>query len=65
MNCRYEVYCGGRLLKVVERIDVTPNERDGHPPTEFIDGGYLWMVDQKYVAADVAGAMLATYGDGS
>jgi hypothetical protein len=52
---RYEVYCGGRLLKVFEQVDVSSPESDGR---EFVDGQFRWMVDEQFVADDVAGALL-------
>ena len=58
MRVRYEVYCSGRLLKVIQQIDVT---EIGHPEadgTEFIDGQYFWKIDEQRVADDVAHAMV-------
>ena len=59
MKVRYEVLCGGRLLKVIEQVDVTSlghAEADG---TEFVDGQYWWMADDQRIQVDVAQAMMA------
>ena len=62
MRVRYETYCGGRLLKVYEQLDVTSMggnaTADG---TEFVDGQHFWKVDEQRVADDVAQAMLAKW----
>ena len=58
---RYEVYCGGRLLKVIGQVDVTPAGHAEADGAEFIDGQHRWMVDMQWVSADVAGAMLRTH----
>jgi hypothetical protein len=59
MRVRYEVFCGGRLLKVTEQLDVTsglPAEADG---TSFADGKHWWVADEQRIAVDVALAMRA------
>jgi hypothetical protein len=58
VRVRYETYCGGRLLKVIDQVDVTSvgAAADG---MEFIDGQYRWKVDEQWVAVDVAEALLA------
>ena len=61
MRVRYETYCSGRLLKVFDQLDVT---EAGHPEadgTKFIDGQHRWIIDGKFVADDVAQAMLSAY----
>lgn len=59
---RYETCCGGRLLKVIEQVDVTGAGHAEADGVEFIDGQYFWKVDEQRVADDVAQAMLAKFG---
>lgn len=60
MRVRYEAYCGGRLLKVYEQVDVSApgSATDVADGTEFVDGQHFWKVDEQRVADDVAQAML-------
>jgi hypothetical protein len=59
---RYEVFLGGRLLKIVTQIQVDgflgSATADSGNPRDFVDGKHRWMVDQGYIAEDVAQAML-------
>lgn len=61
MRVRYEVFLGGRLLKETERRWIGPPQRAAEPADEagYIDGQDRWMVDQQYVAEDVALAMIS------
>ena len=58
MRVRYETFCSGRLLKVVQQIDITTGMHAEADGTEFIDGQHFWKVDEQRVADDVARAML-------
>ncbi len=62
MRVRYETYCGGRLLKVLEQADITNGMHAEADGTEFADGQHFWKVDEQRVADDVAQAMLAQAG---
>jgi len=57
---RYEVFLNGRLLRETEQIYVGTAVAAADPgdPAAYVDGQYRWMVDQQYVADDVATAML-------
>jgi hypothetical protein len=59
MRVRYEVFCGGRLLKETEQVELGGITRAAAGAGEWADGHYRWMVDQQYVADDVAQAILA------
>ena len=79
MRVRYETRCKGRLLKVTEQVEVPNFHDAPYPHAEaaaeasaryraendvpVVDGQFWWMVDQQRVAADVARAMLAEYGE--
>jgi len=61
---RYEVLCGGRLLKEIEQLNATLGmhpEADGPAGGDFIDGQHRWIIDQSYVADDVAQALIASW----
>jgi hypothetical protein len=58
---RYETFCGGRLLKVFEQVDVTSGMHAMADGTEFVDGQHFWKIDEQRVADDVALAMLAQW----
>lgn len=62
MVVRYETYCGGRLLRVIEQVDVSG---PADPPSrrKYVDGSWSWEVDRREVARDVAAAMLAKAGE--
>jgi hypothetical protein len=59
VRVRYEVFCGGRLLKVTEQLDVTPDPHAEADGTSFTDGQHWWVADEQRVAVDVARAMRA------
>jgi hypothetical protein len=61
MRVRYETFCSGRLLKEVEQIELGGIGYAAVGAGEWIDGQYRWMVDQQYVADDVAQAILARW----
>ena len=61
MRVRYEVFCGGRLLKVFEQINVSDPGHAEADGVEFVDGQHFWKVDEQQVADDVAQAMLAKW----
>jgi hypothetical protein len=68
VRVRYETFCDGRLLKVIEQLNVTTlgdlaGADVGCPAdgVRFVDGVHPWMVDQQRVADDVAQAMLAKW----
>lgn len=67
MRVRYETYCGGRLLKVTEQLDVTSlgdHAAAGSAPADglrFADGSHYWMIDEQRVAEDVARAVQAKW----
>lgn len=61
MRVRYEVFCGGRLLKVHEQVDVTTGMHGVADGTEFVDGTWFWKIDEQRVADDVAQAILAQW----
>lgn len=69
MRVRYETFCGGRLLKVTEQLNVTTYGDLAGAGTEgtpadgirFSDGAHWWVVDEQRVADDVAQAMLAKW----
>jgi hypothetical protein len=60
---RYETFCGGRLLKVFEQMEVPEWGKPVAPadgvPT--VDGQHYWKIDEQRVADDVAQAMLARW----
>jgi hypothetical protein len=60
MRVRYEVFLDGRLLRETELIYVGAPAAAADPagPAGYIDGQYRWMVDQQYIAEDIARAML-------
>ena len=76
---RRETYCGGRLVKVIEQVEVPDFEGDPYPTAEVakrfaehyramrdvpvVDGPYHWEADGQRVEPDVARAMLAEYGE--
>lgn len=55
----YEVFLGGRLLKETELVYVgNPGAAaDSGDPADYVPGQFRWMVDQQYIAEDVAQAM--------
>lgn len=57
---RYETFLNGRLLRETEQVYVgtTGAAADPADPAAYVDGQYRWMVDQQYIAEDVAIAML-------
>ena len=61
MRVRYETFCGGRLLKVFEQVNVTLGMAAESDGTEFVDGQHFWKIDEQRVADDVAQAMLRQY----
>jgi hypothetical protein len=72
VRVRYEIYCGGRLLRLIEQLDVTTwgdladdDDVAGAPADgiRFVDGPHYWKIDEQRVAEDVAQAMLAKHGD--
>jgi len=62
---RYEVYCKGRLLKVFEQVNVSTLGDIAHGEPQYVDGYHFWKIDEDEVAADVAQALLARYGEES
>jgi hypothetical protein len=76
---RYETRCGGRLLKVIDQVEVP--DFDGLPyltaewaadgaaryraenDVPVVDGAFWWEADGQRVEPDVARAMLAEYGE--
>jgi hypothetical protein len=65
VRARYEVYCGGRLLKVFEQISVSTYGDVACGEPTYIDGHHFWKIDEQAVAADTAQALLAKYGEQS
>jgi hypothetical protein len=59
------VYCTGRLLKVFEQISVSTIGDVARGEPKYIDGQHFWKIDEDEIAADVAQALLATYGEQS
>jgi hypothetical protein len=62
------VFLNGRLLKITERVPTQPfpgraAAEPGEDDASYIDGQYRWRVDERYVADDVATAMLAQGGE--
>jgi len=60
MRVRYEVFLDGRLLRETELVYVGAlGSAAADPgPADYIPGQHRWMVDQQYIADDVARAML-------
>ena len=78
---RREIHCGGRLIKVIEQVEVPdftgPPFRTAEAAAAatdlyratfdipVVDGDYHWEVDGQRVTPDVARAMLAEYEERS
>lgn len=60
---RYEAYCAGRLLKVIDQIEVTTVGDSAEGKQVYVDGPHYWKVDEQRVAADVAYVMLLAAGE--
>jgi hypothetical protein len=62
MIVRYETYCGGRLLRIIEQVDVTAVEV---PPDArvYVDGSWTWEADRQQIAPDIAQVMLDAAGE--
>lgn len=63
MLCRYQVYCQGRLLKVTLQVEVPEFGTKPGEPVPTVNSSHFWKIDESEVAADVAQAMLAKYGE--
>ncbi|MGW2939992.1 hypothetical protein ACWGQ5_47445 [Streptomyces sp. NPDC055722] len=47
---RRETYCGGRLVKEIDQIDVSTWEDVARSrPPRFVDGGYIWWLDGEEI----------------
>lgn len=60
---RYETYCGGRILKVIEQVEVTTLGDVANGKQAYVDGSHYWKIDEQRVAADVAYGMLQAAGE--
>jgi hypothetical protein len=63
MRVRYEIYCQGRLLKVFEQVNVSTIGDIAKGKPTYVEGSHYWKIDEQVVAADIAQAMLARYGE--
>ena len=63
MRVRYEIRCGGRLLKVFDQIEITTMGERARGEESWVDGNHWWKVDEQEVATDVARAMLDKAGE--
>lgn len=58
MRVSYSVFCGGRVLRVTEQLNVSIMAT---AEAVFVGGRHWWIIDEQRVEEDVAQAMIAAY----